>query len=60
MQRRKIWAGFNGEIGIIHRIGYKFVDFDDCAVDGDFNCFVSRNLATENFIYNFSFRIYFD
>jgi hypothetical protein len=50
MQRRKISTGFNGEIGIIHRIWYKFVDFDDSAIDGDFNCFVRSNLTTENFI----------
>jgi hypothetical protein len=51
MQRRKIGAGFNDEIGIIHhRIACKFVDFDDVAFDGDFNGFVSSNLATENFI----------
>jgi hypothetical protein len=52
MQCRKIGTGFNDEIGIIHRIAYKFVGLD-FAFEGDFNCFVSSNLATANFyIYN--------
>jgi hypothetical protein len=53
MQRRKIGAGFNDEIGIIHhRIEYKFVGFVFAvsAFDGDFDGFVSCNLATENCI----------
>jgi hypothetical protein len=50
IQHRKIGAGFNDEIGIIHhRIAYKFVGFD-VAFDRDFNGFVSSNLATESFI----------
>jgi hypothetical protein len=48
-QHRKIGAAFNDEIGIIHRIGNKFVDFD-FAFDGDFNGFVSSKLATEIFL----------
>jgi hypothetical protein len=56
MQRRKIGAGFNDKIGIIHhRIAYpyKIVGYAvDSAFYGDFNGFVSCNLATENFIYN--------
>jgi hypothetical protein len=48
MQRRKIGADFNDEIGITyHRIGLKFVGFDDSVIDGDFNCFVRCNLDSE-------------
>jgi hypothetical protein len=49
MQHCKIGAGLNNKIGIIHRIGYKFVVFD-VAFDRDFNGFISSNLAIENFI----------
>jgi hypothetical protein len=46
IQCGKIGAGFTDEIGITHRIGYyKFIGM---ACDGDFNCFVSSNLGTEN------------
>jgi hypothetical protein len=46
MQRRKIGADFNDEIGIIHhRTAHKFV-----ALDGDFYGFVSSNLATVIFL----------
>jgi hypothetical protein len=46
IQSRKIGTCFNDEIGITHRIGHKFVGFDS-AFDGDFNGFVSSDLATE-------------
>jgi hypothetical protein len=45
MQRRKIGAVFNDQIGITPRIGYKFVGFDDSTFDGDFNGFVRSDLA---------------